>query len=121
MVQDKLTKFTDERILYNKESQKVANRERLKQFLKKKMTTIMVGAIDEFEKSFGEVWGHKFTSDEKNDDELDMTAIWNMCRNEVFDRGNAQIRAMFNEIDTYEIELIRHTVRFNTNKDSTKR
>ncbi len=110
---DKLQKFAQERKLINKENTAQAHRNRLKQFMKKKLTTVMVAAIDEFEKSFGENWGHGLTSDEKTDEQLDLTPAWNMCRDEIFNRGNIQIRAMEKELDSYELELIRYESQFN--------
>ena len=111
-ISDKLQKFTQERKLHSKENQREAHRNRLKQLIKKKMTTIMVGAIDEFEKMFGENWGHGLDNDDKTDEQLDLAAAWNICRDKIFDRGNIQIRGMEKEIDTYEVELIRYESNF---------
>lgn len=103
---DKLRKFSQERNDYNKEGRKESIKNRLKQNIRKKMMTVLVGAIDEFEKAFGEVWGHKINSVDKTDGELDFTAVWNQCRDKIFDRGNLQIKGMEKEIDGYEVELI---------------
>jgi hypothetical protein len=112
MGNDKLKQFSESRKLYNKEASKESTRRQLKQQLKKKMTTILVGCVDEIEKFFGDIWGHGLHSDEKTDNQLDATPIWNQCRDKMFDRGNAQIRGMEKELDGYDLEVIRNEYKF---------
>lgn len=115
---DKLQKFTEERKLYSKENQREAHRNRLKQLIRKKMTTILVGTIDEFEKAFGVNWGHGLEDEDKTDEQLDLAVMWNICRNKIFDRGNIQIRGMEKELDTYDVELIRYESNFKKTKEN---
>lgn len=115
---DKLQKFAQERKLNSKENQREAHRNRLKQLIRKKMTTILVGTIDEFEQAFGYNWGHGLENDDKTDEQLDLAVAWNICRDKIFDRGNIQIRGMEKEIDTYEVELIRYESTFKTIKEN---
>ena len=109
---DKLTKFTQQRKLYDKESSKESARNRLKTMLKKKMTTILVGCVARIEEEMGNLWAHGVYSQDKTDAELDLTVVWKMCRDKMFDLGNAQIRAMEKELNGYAVEVLREHTQF---------
>lgn len=111
--EDRLKKFNEQRRVYDKEGAREALKNKLKQSLKKKMTTILVGCVEAVEKKLGNVWGHGKYRDEKNDDELDFTVEWQRCRDLMFDLGNAQIRYMEKELDQYDVDVIKYTIQSN--------
>lgn len=113
---DRLQKFNNERKLKEEASNKVADKNRLREYLKKQMTTMMIGCLARFEEKFGELWGHGRSLEEKTDDELDNSAIWKMCRESILDFGNDKINHMHKEISNYNVELTRYKYIFTKDK-----
>ena len=74
--------------------------------LKKRIQTTMIGALHEFEKSFGYLWGQDKSEDEelteKEDKFLD---IWEDTRNKVLNNGNNQLRKAVSEINKIQGNL----------------
>lgn len=105
MDEKKLDQFVRERGNWDKDSQKQKLRNKLRVFIAKKMQTMMIGCLAELEKVFGESWGHGLLDSELDDEQLDMRAVWRICRSNILDFGNSQIRAIESELDNYNIEL----------------
>jgi hypothetical protein len=105
MDQDKLAKYCSERNGQDREAQKVKLRNKLRGLIAKKMQTMMIGCLAELEKVFGESWGHGLLDSELDDQQLDMRAVWRICRSNILDFGNSQIRAIESELDNYNIEF----------------
>jgi hypothetical protein len=74
--------------------------------LKKRIQTTMIGALHEFEKSFGYLWGQDKSEDEelteKEDKFLD---IWEDTRNKILNNGNNQLRKAVSEINKIQGNL----------------
>ena len=67
--------------------------------LKKRFQTTMIGALYEFEKSFGYLWGYEKNEDEElTDKEEQFLDIWEETRNRVLNTGNNQLRKAISEI-----------------------
>ena len=61
--------------------------------LKKRFQTTMIGALYEFEKSFGYLWGYEKNEDEElTDKEEQFLDIWEETRNKILNTGNNQLR-----------------------------
>ncbi len=89
------------------------DKERLKQVAKSKITTTMVGALASFENRFGRLWGHeKEEGEDLTPQEERFYEIWQDVREEILDRGNAQIGGFNQEADSYNIEKTRYQVKF---------
>lgn len=100
---------------YRKDNEKVADekfkqnsKERLQNITNKKLQTSFIGALDRFEKFFGRIWGFGKKKEECTPNELKWRQIWEECRNEVLNNGNAQIRALATELLQYEMKWMRH-------------
>lgn len=86
---------------------------KLKQDIKKKITTTMIGALSSFEKRFGKLWGIDRPEDEDlTPQEERFLNIWLEVREEILDRGNAQIGAAQANLDNYNIETARYHYKF---------
>ena len=81
--------------------------------MKKKMKTIMIGAIAKFEKFFGNQWGFGKDDSECGQKEDEIFDIWEKCRQEILDLGNKQIRDTEAEIERYNVNLKGYNIKFN--------
>lgn len=69
------------------------------EILKKRFQTTMIGALYEFEKSFGYLWGYDKDEDEElTDKEEKFLDIWEDTRNRILNNGNNQLRKSISEI-----------------------
>jgi hypothetical protein len=66
--------------------------EEIKELLKKRFQTTMIGAIFEFEKTFGYLWGQDKNPDFLTDMEEDFRDRWESVRNQILNNGNSQLR-----------------------------
>lgn len=67
--------------------------------LYKRFQTTMIGAISEFEKSFGYLWGiDKDENVRLTDKEEQFLDIWEITRNRVLNNGNNQLRKALSEV-----------------------
>lgn len=80
------------------------SREKLKKDFKKKMTTQMIGAIAAMEDRFGHLWGMDSNDDTLTADQEQWLDVWEEVRQQILDKGNAQIRAILDELDNYSIK-----------------
>lgn len=68
------------------------------EILKKRFQTTMIGALYEFEKSFGYLWGYEKTEDEfLTEKEEKFLDIWEETRNRILNNGNNQLRKAISE------------------------
>jgi len=64
-----------------------------KNILTKRFQTTMIGALFEFEKTFGYLWGqHKPDDIDLTDKELQFLDLWENTRNQILNNGNNQLR-----------------------------
>jgi hypothetical protein len=87
----------------NLEVNKSISKDRLEKVLKKKLTTTFIGALDSFEKQFGYLWQHGEPYGSLTENQQKFRDVWNEVRNEVLNKGNAQLRATLLEIAEYEV------------------
>ena len=109
----------------NKQKYNDDSKKRFMSIVKKKTTTSFVGAISEFEKKFGFLWG--FMSNKTtgfSDEELwlkkELARLgmgedvflewWQEVRNNIFHNGNNQLRSLEQEIEQYTVYWNRYTL-----------
>jgi hypothetical protein len=63
-----------------------------KLILTKRFQTTMIGALFEFEKAFGYLWGQDKNEEDLTDNELDFLDRWDNVRNQILNNGNNQLR-----------------------------
>ena len=94
---------------------------KLKQDARKKITTTMIGALSSFEKRFGRLWGYEKGSEEElTVQEERFLKIWLEVREEILDRGNAQIGAIQSNIENYNVEEPRYEYKFYNRRDNER-
>lgn len=80
------------------------SKETLKRHVSTKLRTTMIGALDKFEKIFGNLWGHGKAAAELTPEEAENRKLWELVRTEVLNNGNNQLRAAMSEVDQYTIK-----------------
>ncbi len=86
---------------------------RLERLLKKRITTVMIGALDKFEKAFGYLWGSEKDDNEKlTKDEEENWRIWGQIRKQVLDGGNNQLRAMLRDLENFDVDFQGYYIEF---------
>lgn len=103
-MRDKLHRLVKQRQVDDKKINLKRSKDKLRAAAKQKITTTMVGAIARCEEYFGELWGKHTREEDCNDEQLDYFLIWRECREEIFNHGNSQIRAIEKELDLYDID-----------------
>lgn len=58
----------------------------------RRIVTTFIGAVAAVEKHFGTLWGHGSDA-EKTPQQRAWAVVWGRCREEIMDKGNAQVRA----------------------------
>jgi hypothetical protein len=90
--------------------------ENSKKILTKRFQTTMIGALFEFEKNFGFLWGHDKDENELTEEELDLLDRWDFCRNQILNNGNNQLRKGIADLDKYNGD-IKYNYRFTQRKE----
>ena len=75
------------------------DKEILKENIRRKITTTMIGAIDVVEKKFGFLWSNATGEESKF-----MHKVFLEVRKTILDNGNTQIKSADEEISGYDIE-----------------
>lgn len=76
----------------------------LQESLGKFMMTSLIGTIEIFEKSFGELWGHGKDEADLNDDEFYWREVWEFARTQLLDKGHKQQDKAKRAIEEYDLE-----------------
>jgi len=92
-----------------KKKQQIQNAEyswqKLADMIKRRMTTTMIGALDKFEKEFGDLWNADNASAEDR-------AKWSKIRKQVLDNGNNQLRILLDELENFDVNWLRYRMEF---------
>lgn len=70
-----------------------------KNILTKRFQTTMIGALFEFEKTFGYLWGYDKDENSLTDRELEFLDLWDATRNKILNNGNNQLRKAVCDLD----------------------
>ncbi len=82
---------------------------RLENIIATKLRTTFIGAIDAFERTFGDLWG--YNSDKPlTKSQKEMKQLWQQVRNDILDLGNNQLRAAQLELENHTIKWNRYTM-----------
>lgn len=88
------------------------SRKRLDTIVSTKIRTAFIGALAAFEDEFGFLWGHNVSSETLTDEQESMRNLWENVRTAVLNNGNAQLRAVKNEIANHVIKWNRYRTDF---------
>jgi hypothetical protein len=78
------------------------HKKRLLELAHKRMRIVFAGALDEFEKAFGETL----------DNNKDMSQKWKIVRNKILNNGNNQSRLLAADIEQYDVAPMRYNYKF---------
>jgi hypothetical protein len=82
-----------------------------KAILTKRFQTTMIGALFEFEKTFGYLWGQHKEEDELTNKELEFLDKWDVVRNQILNNGNNQLRKAISDLG----HSVKYKYKFNKN------
>lgn len=91
------------------------NNEKL--ILTKRFQTTMIGALFEFEKTFGYLWGQHKDENDLTNMELDFLDRWDSVRNQILNNGNSQLRKAISDLDKSRGDTKYNYVLYNKNKN----
>jgi len=75
-----------------------------KNLLIKRFQTTMIGALHEFEKAFGYLWGqHKSEDQDLTENEIKFLDLWDDTRNRILNNGNNQMRKAIVDLENSTI------------------
>lgn len=86
--------------------------DRDKAILTKRFQTTMIGALFEFEKTFGYLWGQDKEESDLTDRELDFSDQWDAVRNQILNNGNNQLRKAIADLG----HSVKYKYKFNNKK-----
>lgn len=92
----------------------------VKNLLTKRFQTTMIGALFEFEKAFGYLWGHGKDDQDLTDRELDFLDTWDTVRNQILNNGNSQLRKAISDLSSDGVSVKYH-YRFTNKKEEDNR
>ncbi|NBQ17042.1 hypothetical protein EBU24_01875 [bacterium] len=81
---------------------------RLQKIITTKLRTSFIGALSSFEQTFGDLWGYGINEADLTDKQRKWRELWDLCRTNVLNNGNHQIRSCENEIMQYIVYWNRH-------------
>lgn len=87
-----------------------------KLILTKRFQTTMIGALFEFEKTFGYLWGHDKNEDDLTNEELDFLDQWDLVRNQILNNGNSQLRKALSDLDKCNPQSLKYNYKFNSRR-----
>jgi hypothetical protein len=91
----------------------MADLDRLRFHVEKRLQTTMIGSLSKFEDTFGFLWGHNVENEEDlTTDQIEFADIWETTRNQILNQGNAQIRNIKEDFYKYG-GLFRQTYNYN--------
>jgi hypothetical protein len=118
----KLAARKKELVESSKQQYLVNSQKRLSKIADTKFKTAFIGALSEFEKLFGFLWGYTqpgvgYTNEQRairqileelGANEAFWNNLWQESRKRILDNGNNQVRALQNEIDLYTVSWNRY-------------
>lgn len=66
--------------------------------LTKRFQTTMIGALYEFEQSFGYLWGQDKDFEDLTEQQQKFRVRWEDTRNQILNNGNSQLRKCINDL-----------------------
>ncbi len=79
---------------------------------KRAIRTTFIGAISQFERSFGYLWGHNKPKEELTENQKKFLELWLQTRKNILDCGNEQSRIINNEFEKYIVKYNGYQYKF---------
>ena len=91
------------------------SKDRLKKVAQAKIKTTMIGSLSIIEKHFGFLWGldefGDYSGVELSEQEELLKQMFEKVRNEILDNGNTQLRNLLVELDQYDVNWNRYSIK----------
>lgn len=87
-----------------------------KMILTKRFQTTMIGALFEFEKAFGYLWGQEKDENDLTEKELDFLDRWDTVRNQILNNGNNQLRKAISDLSKNSGD-IKYNYKFHSHRE----
>lgn len=65
----------------------LSDKQYLRQGIAISIDTVMIGALDAFERGFGELWGHGLEEEELTEQQAEFREVWREVREQILNRG----------------------------------
>lgn len=79
---------------------------------KRAIRTAFIGAISQFEQSFGYLWGHGKKPEYLTENEKKFQKLWLQTRENILDSGNRQSRIINKEFEKFVVEYVGYQYKF---------
>lgn len=83
--------------------------------ISKRIQTTMIGALFQFEESFGYLWGQDKEDKNLTENEKRFRLKWESTRNNILNNGNSQLRKCLS--DLYRLTETKYSYKFYNRKD----
>lgn len=96
-------------------------KENLTKSVETKIRTTFIGSLDAVEKHLGTLWGYGLPREDLNEAEIQFLSLWQSLRDDILNRGNAQLRAALAELSKYDVDVTRlpYKLEIKLNNDQT--
>ena len=91
-----------------------------KDLITRRFQTTMIGALFEFEKSFGYLWGQDKDIDELTAEELRFNDLWEETRHRILNNGNNQLRKTISDFSQHNHAQTKYKYNFYTKRGDSK-
>lgn len=81
----------------------LSDKQYLRQGISISINTVMIGALDAFERGFGDLWGHKLKESELTEEQKEKRKIWKDIRNEILGRGEESKKIAHSNVERFNI------------------
>lgn len=105
-------RICDERKVAKAKEYADQSKQRLKKIAATKVRTTFIGALSEFEKAFGFLWGAAENPNHVSDPESIQIfrQLWDTARTAILNNGNTQMRGLDQEISQYSMTWGRYKI-----------
>lgn len=85
----------------------------LERIVRKRCTTIFIGALDSIEQKMGYLWGLDKNLRDLTEREKLFLQLWKDLRKEILDKGNLQTNTLLKDLEIFELKLRTYTYNIN--------
>lgn len=115
-------KFQDKATQFYRERQHKKAKELLQKTMESRVLSSFIHALSEFEKEFGEMWGHFIEDDNKlSDEQFKNYEKYEELRKRILDYGNNQKRLIQKDLSNFNVEYIQEEIILKEMPDNGKK
>lgn len=92
-------------------------KEGLEKLIKKRCTTIFIGALDSIEQKFGYQWGFDKSLSDLSEKEKLFLQLWKDLRKEILDKSNVQTKMLVEDLKYFDINMKMYSYKLELNDE----